>query len=281
MLKAIARRILHPLRIPITWARQRGILSSQIGRLLPWRWPQEPFTIYGKGWNCRWNAAEFDAIGHRIFWSGLRECEKDAAPVIIENLKHSRCFVDVGANCGIYTVLGCAVNPQLRVVAVEPISRLSMALTNNIAQNGFTSRVTIINAALGESNGKVSFHESVDSTMSSFAIDGYQGQPGKIIQVECKTLDAIVEELQIAPDFLKIDVEGFEDIVLKGAREVLKRFRPRIVLEANPGDPADCMTEILSSYRYTFHNITDTDLRTAAQITPENDHRNWLCVPPA
>ena len=80
--------------------------------------------------------------------------------------------------------------------------------------------------------------------MGSLAVNGYHGQRGKVIQVKCRTLDSIVEEFNLEPDFIKIDVEGFEHIVLSGASQTLSKFRPRIVLEANPGDPAAEMTEI-------------------------------------
>ena len=82
--------------------------------------------------------------------------------------------------------------------------------------------------------------------MGSFALDGYQGQRGKIIYVKCRTLDSIVEELNLEPDFLKIDVEVFEHVVLSGASRLLSKFRPRIALEANPGDDSAAVTPLLS-----------------------------------
>jgi FkbM family methyltransferase len=252
-----------------------------VRRFLPWRWVLEPFTIFGTGWKCRWFPTEFDSVGHRIFWSGLREWEKETAPVILENIRHSRCFIDVGANCGIYTVVGCTINPNVHVVAIEPVPKVCAALRHNVKENNFDSRVAILDVALGDTNGTVCFHEAEDSTMGSLAVDGYRGQRGRVIQVECKTLDSIVERLSIQPDFMKIDVEGFEDAVLRGATNVLHKFRPRIVLEANPGDPGDHVTEILLRHGYRFQNLTDSGPQWREAIVPVDAYRNWLCVPPS
>jgi FkbM family methyltransferase len=224
--------------------------------------------IYGTSWRCRWFPTEFGYIAHRIFWSGLRDWEKETSPVILENVRHSNCFIDVGANCGIYTVLGCTVNPSVRVVAVEPVPKIASALANNVTQNALASRVTILNVALSNSDGMVPFHEAENSTMGSLAVDGYHGQAGRVIQVKCKTLDSIVEELNLEPDFVKTDVEGFGHFVLSGATRTLSKFHPRIVLEANPGDPTKEMTEILSKYGYRFLNITGTGLQMRAEIIP-------------
>ena len=271
--------LLHPFRGLITWACQRGLLSSGVRRFLPWRWALEPFTVFGTGWQCRWFPTEFDAIGQILFWSGLREWEKETSPVILDNIRRSRCFIDVGANCGIYTVLGCTINPNVRVVAVEPVPKVCAALARNVTQNHLDSRVTILNVAFGDTNGTVCFHEAEDSTMGSLAVDGYHGQAGKVIQVKCRTLDSIVEELNLEPDFVKIDVEGFEHIVLRGASRTLSKFHPRIVLEANLGDPGTAMSEILSKYGYEFHNITASGLEKRSEIIPAETCHNWLCVP--
>jgi hypothetical protein len=128
--------------------------------------------------------------------------------------------------------------------------------------------VTILNAAIGASNGTVSFHEAEDSTMGSLAIDGYKGQRGRVIQVNCRRLDSIIEELDIKPDLVKIDVEGFEDLVLSGATKMFRLFRPRLMLEVNPGALHERLTQILSEYGYEFYNITDRGLTRCREIVP-------------
>lgn len=273
--------LLHPLRGSITWACQHGLLPPEVRKVLPWRWALEPFTIYGRGWKCRWFPTEFDDIGQRVFWSGLREWEKETSRVILENVLRSRCFIDVGANCGIYTVLACTVNANVRVVAVEPVPKVCAALAYNVRQNNLDSRVRILNVALSDSNRTVPFHEAEDSTMGSLAVDGYRSQRGRgrVIQVECRTLDWVVDELNIEPDFIKLDVEGFEHLVLTGGRRVLSRYRPRIVLEANPGDPGRAMTHILCGHQYRFYNITRKGLEQRNEIVPVEACRNWLCAP--
>jgi FkbM family methyltransferase len=271
---------LHPLRRPVTWACQHRLLSSRIRKVLPWRWALEPFTIYGNGWKAQWFPPNFDDITHQIFWSGLHDYEKETIPVILDEVRRARCFMDIGANCGIYTVLGAAVNTNAKIVAIEPVPKICAALTNNVIQNRLNSRVTILNIAIGGSDGVVDFHEADDPRMGSLGVQGYQGQTGRVIRVECRTLDSIIAELNIEPNFLKIDVEGFSDAVLSGASRVLDKVRPRIVLEANPGDSCLRITEILSDHRYSMHLITDHGLQPYEQITPSAKYRNWLCLPP-
>jgi FkbM family methyltransferase len=279
MLKASARAMAYPLRVPLIWAVRSGLVSQSVRKYLPSRWSLKPFTISGPGWKCKWFPTEFDAIGHEVLWSGLTKWEKETVPVMLDNIRNARCFIDVGSNTGIYTVLACTINSGVRVIAVEPAPKVCAALKKNIAGNNLDSRVTVLNIALADSNGTVSFHEAEDSTMSSLDVEGYQGQPGKVTQVECRTLDSVVEQLKLEPDFLKIDVEGFEHAVLSGADRLLSVFRPRIVIESNPGDPSDCVTEILLKHGYGFQHITDNGLESRDRIVPAADYRNWLCVP--
>ena len=279
-IKRTIRPCLDPLRGPITWACQRGLLSSRIREYLPWRWPRvDPFTIYGNGWRCRWFPTEFDDIGVEIFWSGLRHWETETIPVVLANIQRSRCFIDIGANCGIYTVFAAITNPTIRCIAIEPVPKVCAALARNVRENNLNSRVLIMKVAVGDSNGVVGFHEAQNATMGSLELLGYQGQSGSLIQVQCRTLDSIVEELSVEPDFIKIDVEGFEHAVLAGASRVLHEFRPCIVLEANPGDPYMTVTEILKKYEYRVHLITDDGVEPRAEIFPDSRYRNWLCVP--
>src|SRR5215469_7871515 len=276
--KDIVIPLLHPLRKPITWACQRGLLSARVRRFLPWRWSLEPFTIYGRDWTCQWVPTEFDDIARALFWSGLRYWERETSPVILDNVRRSRCFIDVGANCGIYTVLGAIINPRLRVFSLEPVPRVCAAPARNVARNRLESRVTILNVAAGASNDVVDFHEAENASMGSLGVSGYRGQPGKIIKVQCRTLDSIVEELNIEPDFIKTDVEGFEDAVLAGARRLLGKFHPSIVLEANPGGPCAGITKILKETGYAMHLITDKGIELHDEIVAVKRYRNWFCL---
>lgn len=149
ILKALGlARLMQPCRGIVTWACQRWAAPSDwVAKYVPWSWMSKPFTIHGNGWKCRWFPTEFDAIGHRLFLTGLRVWEKETSPIMLEQIRRSHCFIDVGANCGVYTVLGCTVNPSIQVVAVEPAPRVCAALENNVRQNGYDSRVTVLNIA--------------------------------------------------------------------------------------------------------------------------------------
>lgn len=278
-IKSFVRLLLRPLRPLVTYLGQKGLLPRKAQSFLPWRWATEPFTLYGDGWKCRWFSTEVDSIGHRLFWTGFREWEKETAPEIFRQIKMSHCFFDIGANCGVYSVVGSIINPSLKVFAFEPSPRVFKALSSNVSGNQLQARVTALNMAIGSENGLVSFHECVDATMSSLSVNGYRGQPGSLITVECKTVDAVVENLSIVPDFLKIDVEGFESAVLLGATNTLAVHRPRIVLEANPGDNCAAVSEILGKYDYKFFNITDSGLKQHPELFGVDEFRNWLCLP--
>ena len=115
--------------------------------------------------------------------------------------------------------------------------------------------------------------------MGSLAVQGYQGQPGRLIRVQCRKLDSVASELNIEPDLIKIDAEGFSDAVLSGASRLLDKVRPRIVLEANPGDAVLRITEILTTHRYAMHLITDNGPELREEIIASAKYRNWLCLP--
>lgn len=150
-------------------------------------------------------------------------------------LKPGMVFVDVGANDGYYTLFAAQrVGPSGRVLAIEPSTRERANLERNIARNGL-GNVKVVPLALGATCGTAGLRlaqsaHSGHNTLGGFANDGVQAE--SVEQVKVCMLDSLAGELALDRiDVMKIDVEGAEANVIAGAREVLARTQPVIVLE--------------------------------------------------
>jgi FkbM family methyltransferase len=152
---------------------------------------------------------------------------------------------EVGASIGLYALAFAGrVGAAGHVTAFEPDPDSTSALEANIAVNGWQDRVTVIRAAVGQCSGQVRF-ASARGQESRIEIrpevcDG-------VIAVPMVTLDDALAGQRI--DVIKIDVEGFEQQVLEGARKILteERQRPRAILvEVHPFAWADADTSSAS-----------------------------------
>jgi FkbM family methyltransferase len=122
-------------------------------------------------------------------------------------------FLDIGANVGTYTILAAKLCGA-RVAAFEPDPATAARHERNLAANGIVDRVTLHRSALGAEAGEIGFTSGLDA-MNHVTID-----PGEIGQtVPVWRLDDLVGHL--APALIKIDVEGHEEAVLRGAPKTL------------------------------------------------------------
>lgn len=130
-------------------------------------------------------------------------------------LREGDLFLDIGANVGSYTVLASGVC-RARTWAFEPDPDTVRALARNVAINDLDPLVTIHEVALGDQEGEVRFTIGQE-TMNRVATDGDSNS--RLVRVS--RLDSIVGQEQ--PVFIKMDVEGYEETVLRGARAVLAK----------------------------------------------------------
>jgi FkbM family methyltransferase len=143
-------------------------------------------------------------------------------------------FVDAGANFGIYTVVASQlVGDAGRVLAFEPAADTFSVLKHNLDINHL-SNVSIFRFALSDREGEgVLYHHGGNPDRYSL------GQQRKDLvigseKITISTLDKVLREQDIHHvDFLKLDVEGAEELVLRGAESMLKSMRPTIVFEVN------------------------------------------------
>ena len=148
---------------------------------------------------------------------------------------------DAGANCGFFALTQASANPRLRIVCFEPHPATFQRLQKNIALNDLESRITPVHAAVGSTSGICELNVSPESSMGIVAESPTQflEKPRKV-PVPLVTLDDYARAHGVWPDFLKIDVEGFEAEVLRGARQVLSRARHVVLEHHSPTLLAEC-----------------------------------------
>lgn len=146
-------------------------------------------------------------------------------------------FVDVGAHIGKYTVMVARRFAKTgKVVAIEPEPTNFHALLRNVQLNCLEN-VLAFDVACSDTNGELVLHLNTSGTGSHSVAFRSRTRGG--ILVKARTLDSVMEELGIEKvNIIKIDVEGAEMAVLRGALHTLKRSEDvKIVFESWSEEP--------------------------------------------
>ena len=160
-------------------------------------------------------------------------------------------IIDVGAQYGDYSILCSAVYGVSQVVAFEPLRNAYEVFQEFIALNN-VKNVVVNNIAIGSYDGIVQGKD--DGHMFGVVMDGFNRT-----SVPVRTLDSFGFQ---RIDILKIDVEGFEMEVLKGAKETISRCRPRIIIETHSSELEQLVMGVLNSGGYAIrHRISNPSFR--------------------
>jgi FkbM family methyltransferase len=140
--------------------------------------------------------------------------------------------LDVGANAGAYTVLFAGwVGRHGHVYAFEPATDTRRLLDEVIALNGVADRVTTVGHAVGGEEGRTRFTTNGSDGTNRVVSHAAAGT----IEVPATTIDAFCERLNVSPALIKVDVEGAELEVLRGARRTIARLPGmRLYVEMHP-----------------------------------------------
>lgn len=144
-------------------------------------------------------------------------------------------YLDIGTNLGIVAA-SIASLIKGRVVAFEPVPETFERAAGTIALNSL-SNVTLFNKAVGATTGSLKFYKPINHSEGASAVrNDYVAECGATeIEVEvirCDDLEPLIGDAPII--FIKIDVEGFEPEVIKGARALIAKHRPQILFEYHP-----------------------------------------------
>jgi FkbM family methyltransferase len=243
------------------------LLSWQKGWL---RTPQETTQVRLK--NGRTLCCDLSDSTQRTMALGLFEPAETR--VVAEFLKPGDTFIDVGAHIGWFTTIASRqVGADGAIIACEPYPPNAAALKRNLALNNVRN-VRLVEMALGSEPGELSLGAATDSG-SITALDWGQGERTTAAMT---TLDEVAADVP-AITLLKMDVEGWEPHVLRGASATLRRTQ-NVLFEVNKpalktaGSSADELYSLLREAGFTtFAPVAQRGLR---RLLPNDELFNVL-----
>ncbi len=205
---------------------------------------------------------------HRAFWIKPEGEEMDGAGLLAyllaehewmeginesEQVKRGDTVIDCGAHVGVFTDYALRRGAS-KVISVEPEPVNAAALRRTFAKEIAEGRVIVAENAAWNAETTLDFTLSTQNSGGNSAVM-FQG--GRKISVRAVRLDTLMRELGIAKvDYIKMDIEGAEREALKGAEEVLKRDKPRLMVEFyHLADDPEVLPKIILGARPDYRQV--------------------------
>lgn len=229
-----------------------GKLLRLLLRLLPkdMKLPVLQGKLKGKRWIV--------GSGNHGCWLGSYEYEKQN--LFAEMIQEGSIVFDIGAHVGFYTLLASElVGPKGKVIAFEPFPRNIRYLKEHLRLN-HCYNVTVIEAAVAEQNSITFFEEGSSSSMGHISSEGP-------LEIKQFSLDVLISKEKIPlPDFMKIDVEEAELLVLSGAKMLLANHHPTIFLATHGTEAHQQCCKLLKSSGYELQSINNNSIDETDEV---------------
>lgn len=188
-------------------------------------------------------------------------------------LKKSDTVIDVGSNIGRYS-LKCSklVGWNGKVIAIEPNTRI-MQIARLLSKKSLSKNIIFVEACVSDSSGLVMFEEDWSAPKSALFSTATRSKCVPPLSESSAPIDRYseklcitIDQLSVKPSLIKIDVEGHEDSVIKGALDTVNLFKPILIVEDNKGD-----YRVLSDLGYKIWQIKGS---RNLIFSHSDDHRN-------
>lgn len=215
-------------------------------------------------------------IGFLLFFKG--SFEENDLNVCRKFLNKNSIILDIGANIGLHSLYFSSIATNGYVYSFEPSRKTFNLLDQNLSN---IKNVLPINVGLGKETQILEFLETTDNAFSSFKDTKRKPIKAKSMVLCCK-LDDIIKLLNLNTiNFIKIDVEGFEQEVIEGMNEVILKYKPIIFCEIYKGDNSNLNPEktINTVYQYGYNVYVIGD-NTLNEYKEHSDYfQNYLFIP--
>ena len=214
----------------------------------------------------RWRLDLEEGIDFSIWLLG--GFERRVARAMRRLVRPGATVLDIGANVGAHTLtLARLAGPGGRVIAVEPTDWAFAKLTNNVALNPVLEPRIALRQAFLLGGDQDALPPTVCSSWPlSASADVHPqlgGQPKATSAAQAASLDTLLAREGVdRVDFVKLDVDGYEGQVLRGAGRMLKKLRPTMLVELAPyllverGESVDAVLRLLTEAGYALSTLT-------------------------
>lgn len=226
-------------------------------------------------------------LGSKLYWMGINSLNEIL--VCKRHLKPDSVFVDIGANQGEFSLFAAKRVPQGKVIALEPRTQLFAQLKENLELNHL-SNTELINCGCSDMPKTAELYSSSRPELNQARNEGlaslYSGErrDTPIETITLRTFDEIADELRLSRvDMMKIDVEGAELPVLRGATKTLRAHKPHLLLEVSEGNfkaagyRKEDLFEFLSELGYKIFAIRYYGRLTPIEAFRDMKFGNILC----
>ena len=242
--------------------------------------PEDPITVFESKYGFRLKANLENPEHQYLYFYGTHD-ERHVVTKLLKIIQPGDVCWDIGANIGFYTcLLASQVGDAGTVVAFEPARRTCGYLHENVSLNRFTN-VTVVNKGLSDRVEQRHLYYSEAGLAEGTASLKYANGRTVSERVTLDTIDNLTRELPV-PDFIKIDVEGYQLEVLRGGEHCLKTHAPLLMAELKDvGETNQTMFGEIENYvadlGYQLYEIKRYSIRRCKKLS-DSPKRNFFLV---
>ena len=227
-------------------------------------------------------------VANQLFWGGVFGYEFYVFRIFKCLIQECEVFLDVGANTGYYSLVAASLNKKLKIFAFEPLPAAYKYLCKNISLNNFL--IQTFPCALSDKKGKAMFyshknpkfpdvedHLCGDSTLNP----DIKLQNRFSFEVFTETLDDLyynhIYPLKI--DFLKLDTEGSEDLILDGSKKTITECRPILMIEVLANTIENKIQLFIESFNYKILEVESGKPEWVEKIEVTSWKKDYFLIP--
>jgi FkbM family methyltransferase len=222
-------------------------------------------------------------VENEIFWDGLfGSWEKHSMKIWTHLCKSANYIFDVGANTGIYSLVGRSVNSESQIYAFEPVARIFDKLVNNVKLNQYKIHTNCL--GLSNENGMANIFDPGGDHLYSVTINKNIHSPDLTVTkcaIPIARFDTWFEQHNVTGlDLMKIDVETHEPEVLEGMGSLLINYKPTLLIEVLNDEVGQKINALIEGLNYQIFSVDEKKgAIRMGRISKSHSYNYLICQP--